>query len=75
MAKRPELSFENIMMSQAIQIQEKAVYCRYCGQNIKTPTKASSKAEKGYVDPWELENEAHITCYRQNRTRSPQRFY
>jgi len=52
------MSFDKIMVQQATQVINEPEYCRYCGKNVKdTPQ----------VTAWEIENNAHETCYRKNR--------
>ena len=67
----PGMSFSQIMMQQAQQAINNPVYCRYCGKNIKEPSKESTRNMTGentgnYSSDWELRNYAHESCYYKN---------
>jgi hypothetical protein len=65
------MSFEKIMIQQAFKSFNSPVYCRYCGMDIKQPTRNSMRFETGpgtasWYNEWEIENEAHIKCHQEN---------
>jgi hypothetical protein len=61
------MNFTQIMMQQAQKSLSEPIYCRYCGKNIKEPTKESRQLDSGaYQDQWELRNNAHYSCYEKN---------
>lgn len=65
------MSFQQIMMQQAQQSIDKPVYCRFCGKNIKEPSRESRFNPTGnntgnYASDWELSNNCHYTCYEKN---------
>ncbi|MEB9509633.1 hypothetical protein P4I85_14640 [Bacillus cereus] len=67
------MTFHQIAMQQAMQSINEPVYCRYCGKDIKQPSKESSfsagKLNTGnYADEWEVKNNAHYNCYKRNYT-------
>lgn len=61
------MSFEQVMIQQAQKSVDSPVYCRYCGLNIKEPTKNSPRGSNGawaqHLD-WEVPNKAHASCAR-----------
>jgi hypothetical protein len=66
------MNFQQIMLQQAQQSLDNPAYCRYCGKNIKEPSKESRKNMTGentgnYAAEWELKNNAHYSCYEKNR--------
>lgn len=68
------MNFQQIMMQQANQKLNTPVYCRYCGHDINQPSRKSSFNATGsntgnYASDWELENNAHSSCYQKNRRR------
>lgn len=65
------MSFHQIAMQQTMQSINEPVYCRYCGKDIKQPSKESSFSSAGantgnYADEWEIKNNAHYNCYKRN---------
>jgi hypothetical protein len=68
------MGFQQIMMQQAQQSLDSPVYCRYCGKDIKQPSIESRFNSTGnntgnYASEWEIENNAHTTCYQNNQYR------
>lgn len=62
------MSFDQIMMQQAIKTVNEPVYCRYCGKNLKDPSSESKFNSTGantgtYANEWEMRNNAHENCY------------
>lgn len=60
------MNFTQVMMQQAQRSLDNPIYCRYCGKDIKQPSKESTQYDKGYSSPWELENNAHTSCYQKH---------
>lgn len=65
------MDFTQVMMQQAQKAIDTPVYCRYCGKNVKEPTKESQFNRTGgntgnYSSEWELRNNAHESCYYKN---------
>lgn len=65
------MDFTQIMMQQVSKALNEPVYCRYCGKNLKEPTKESKFNGTGgstgnYSNDWEIRNNAHEPCYQQN---------
>lgn len=60
------MDYQQIMMQQASKSLNEPTYCRYCGKDIKGPTAQSKQSEKGYASQWELQNNAHQSCYQKH---------
>jgi hypothetical protein len=64
------MSFNEIAMQQTYQSFTSATYCRFCGQDIKTPTQNSTQQAGGsWHNEWELENQTHEKCFRKTYNR------
>lgn len=68
------MSFQQIMIQQAVKAIHEPVYCRYCGKDIKQPSQESKRNMTGentgnYANDWELRNSAHENCYWKNQRR------
>jgi len=61
------ISFEQFIVQHTTEQTNKPVYCMYCGQDIKQPTKNSTKVGEKWYDDWELQYRVHKTCYYQRR--------
>jgi hypothetical protein len=64
------MNFEEVMRQQAFQSVEQPLYCRFCGIDVKTPSKNSPGGSGGNwrrnLD-WEIENQSHVTCANKHR--------
>jgi hypothetical protein len=58
------MNFQQFSLQQAMTAAHAAKYCRYCGKDIKEPGMNSTRYESGWYDDWELDNNAHRKCYR-----------
>ena len=63
------LSYNQILMQQATQIASQPKYCRYCGLDVKQPSKNQPEVEWNQNLAWEEQYQAHVRCHQQHIAR------
>lgn len=60
------MSYKKIMKQQAKQMMKQPVYCRYCGLDVKHPSRNQPEIEWNQNLAWEEQNHAHVKCHQQH---------
>ena len=56
-------SFSDVMLQQANKMAGSAVYCRYCGLDVKQPSSKQPEVNWSRDLQWEEQYHAHVSCH------------
>ena len=60
------MSYNQIMMQQAVKMVSEPRYCRYCGLDVNAPSKNQPETEWNQNLEWEQKYQAHLRCHQQH---------
>ena len=61
------MSYQDIMMQQAIQKELSAKYCRYCGKDVNTPSDKQPEVNWNQNLEWEQKYQSHWNCHQKHQ--------